>query len=56
MSETFGSGEYVYRPVEGWAKWPEDWNLHDVAAVRDRASGEVHLVTHRSRYKTLFLN
>ena len=33
MSETFGSGEYVYRAVEGWAKWPEDWNLHDVAAV-----------------------
>ena len=33
MSETFGSGEYTYRAVEGWAKWPEDWNLHDVAAV-----------------------
>lgn len=33
MTETFGSGEYVYRAVEGWAKWPEDWNLHDVAAV-----------------------
>ena len=33
MSETFGAGEYVYRAVEGWAKWPEDWNLHDVAAV-----------------------
>jgi hypothetical protein len=33
MSETFGAGDYVYRAVEGWAKWPEDWNLHDVAAV-----------------------
>jgi DNA-binding beta-propeller fold protein YncE len=33
MSETFGSGEYTYRYVEGWAKWPEDWSLHDVAAV-----------------------
>jgi DNA-binding beta-propeller fold protein YncE len=33
MSETFGTGEYTYRAVEGWAKWPEDWNLHDVAAV-----------------------
>jgi len=33
MSETFGAGEYTYRAVEGWAKWPEDWNLHDVAAV-----------------------
>ena len=33
MSETFGSGEYVYRAVQGWAKWPEEWNLHDVAAV-----------------------
>ena len=33
MSETFGDGDYTYRAVEGWAKWPEDWNLHDVAAV-----------------------
>ena len=33
MSETFGAGEYTYRADEGWAKWPEDWNLHDVAAV-----------------------
>jgi DNA-binding beta-propeller fold protein YncE len=33
MSETFGSGEYRYRAVEGWAKWPDGWNLHDVAAV-----------------------
>ncbi|HEX8012265.1 MAG TPA: peptidyl-alpha-hydroxyglycine alpha-amidating lyase family protein [Casimicrobiaceae bacterium] len=31
--ETFGAGEYTYRAVEGWAKWPEDWNLHDVAGV-----------------------
>ncbi len=29
----FGSGDYAYRLVEGWAKWPPDWNLHDVAAV-----------------------
>ncbi|MEO8305395.1 MAG: peptidyl-alpha-hydroxyglycine alpha-amidating lyase family protein [Betaproteobacteria bacterium] len=33
MSETFGSGEYTYRAVDGWAKWPADWNLHDVAGV-----------------------
>jgi len=33
MSEIFGAGEYTYRAVEGWAKWPEDWSLHDVAAV-----------------------
>ncbi len=33
MEDTFGAGEYTYRAVEGWAKWPEDWNLHDVAAV-----------------------
>jgi DNA-binding beta-propeller fold protein YncE len=31
--ETYGAGEYTYRLVEGWAKWPEDWNLHDVAGV-----------------------
>ena len=29
----FGAGEYTYRLVEGWAKWPDDWSLHDVAAV-----------------------
>jgi hypothetical protein len=33
MSAIFGSGEYRYRAVEGWAKWPDDWKLGDVAAV-----------------------
>jgi len=33
MTEIFGSGEYRYRAVEAWAKWPAEWNLHDVAAV-----------------------
>jgi hypothetical protein len=33
MSEIFGTGAYRYRAVEGWAKWPAGWNLHDVAAV-----------------------
>src|SRR5689334_25249355 len=28
-----GSGDYTYRVAENWAKWPEDWRLHDVAAV-----------------------
>ena len=40
MSKIVGSGDYTYRVVEGWAQWPEDWTLHDVAAVgvdsRDR--------------------
>ncbi|HTQ00802.1 MAG TPA: peptidyl-alpha-hydroxyglycine alpha-amidating lyase family protein [Casimicrobiaceae bacterium] len=33
MSDVFGAGEYTYRYVDGWAKWPDDWSLHDVAAV-----------------------
>ncbi|HEY2162818.1 MAG TPA: peptidyl-alpha-hydroxyglycine alpha-amidating lyase family protein [Gemmatimonadaceae bacterium] len=33
MQDTFGAGEYAYRVVEGWAKWPDDWSLHDVAGV-----------------------
>ena len=33
MTVFFGSGDYTYRVVEGWAKWPEEWQLGDVAAV-----------------------
>jgi len=42
MSEIFGSGQFTYRAVEGWAKWPEDWNLHDVAAVGVDANDRVY--------------
>ena len=28
-----GSGDYTYRAVENWAKWPDGWKLDDVAAV-----------------------
>jgi hypothetical protein len=33
MTAIFGSGDYRYRVLEGWAKWPEEWQLGDVAAV-----------------------
>lgn len=33
VTTTFGSGDYTYRVLEGWAKWPEEWQLGDVAAV-----------------------
>jgi hypothetical protein len=33
MTATFGSGDYTYRVVDGWAKWPEDWQLSDVAGI-----------------------
>src|SRR5258706_753670 len=33
MDATFGAGALTYRAVDGWAKWPVDWRLHDVAAV-----------------------
>ena len=32
-SPIFGDGEYRYRVVDGWARWPEGWRLDDVAAV-----------------------
>jgi DNA-binding beta-propeller fold protein YncE len=37
-----GAGEYTYRLVEDWAKWPEDWSLHDVAAVSVDAKDQVY--------------
>jgi len=33
MDEAYGSGDYTYRMVEGWARWPDEWQLGDVAAV-----------------------
>jgi hypothetical protein len=30
--------------------------VHDLAAVRDMSSEEIHLVPHRTRYRTVFLN
>lgn len=30
--------------------------VHDLAAVRDAATDEIHLVAHRTRYRTVFLN
>ena len=39
MTETFGSGEYTYRAVEGWAKWPEDWQSARRRGGRRRQQG-----------------
>ena len=39
---TVGSGEYTYRYVENWARWPDDWKLHDVAAVGVDAKDRVY--------------
>ncbi len=33
MTATMGEGEYVYRAVDGWAKWPDGYDIGDVAAV-----------------------
>jgi len=33
MDTIYGSGDYTYRMVEGWARWPDEWQLGDVAAV-----------------------
>jgi hypothetical protein len=33
MTAVFGSGNYRYRVLEGLAKWPDEWQLGDVAAV-----------------------
>ena len=33
MTAIFGSGDYRYRVIEGWAKWPEAWHLGDAAGV-----------------------
>ena len=39
---TVGSGDYRYRVVEGWAKWPEEWKLGDVAAVGVDSKDQVY--------------
>jgi len=39
---TVGSGEYTYRPVESWARWPDEWKLGDVAAVGVDAKDRVY--------------
>ncbi len=39
---TVGSGEYTYRPVENWARWPDEWKLGDVAAVGVDAKDRVY--------------
>jgi NHL repeat len=42
MSEIFGSGDYTFRAIEGWAQWPDDWQLGDVAAVGVDARDNVY--------------
>jgi DNA-binding beta-propeller fold protein YncE len=42
MTATFGSGDYTYRVLEGWAKWPDDWQLGDVAGVGVDGSDRVY--------------
>ena len=42
MTAIMGSGEYTYRVVEGWAKWPDEWRLGDVAAVGVDRSDRVY--------------
>jgi sugar lactone lactonase YvrE len=27
------SGNFTYQPIADWAKWPADWNVHEVTAV-----------------------
>ena len=33
MTHIMGSGAYRYQAVDGWAKWPEGYDVADVAAV-----------------------
>jgi len=51
-SRVFGSGEYAFRVVEGWAKWPQQWRLHDVAAVGVDASDRVYAF-HRGEHPVI---
>ena len=30
---TVGSGDYVYEPVENWAKLPPAWSFKEIGAV-----------------------
>ncbi len=55
MTAIFGSGEHRYRVVEGWAKWPADWQLGDVAAVGVDAGDRVYAF-HRGEHPVVVLD
>ncbi len=41
---SFGSGEYTYELVDGWAKYPADWSLWDVAGLAVDAQDRVYVL------------
>ncbi len=49
MTPVVGSGDFRYRVVEGWAKWPEGWQLGDAAAVGVDRNDNVY-VFHRGEH------
>ena len=43
MATTLGSGEFRYEVQENWAKLPDGWELHDVAAVAVDHKDQVYI-------------
>jgi DNA-binding beta-propeller fold protein YncE len=41
---SYGSGEYTYELVDGWAKYPTDWSLWDVAGLAVDAQDRVYVL------------
>lgn len=40
----YGAGEYTYELVDGWAKYPADWSLLDVAGLAIDAQDRVYVL------------
>jgi NHL repeat len=55
MSTVFGSGDYIYRIVDDWAKLPDGWRLGDVAGVGVDSGDRVYLF-HRGEHPLIVLD
>lgn len=51
----YGTGKYTYELVEGWAKYPKDWSLLDIAGLAIDSNDRVH-VYNRSTHPLLIFD
>jgi DNA-binding beta-propeller fold protein YncE len=44
MSNFYGTGEYQYKLVDGWAKLPEKWSFFDVCGLASDANDHIYIL------------
>ena len=42
-TNTISSGDFCYRPIADWAKWPQSWNVSEVTAVATDSRDRVYV-------------